>query len=75
MNPAIPGAPLADAERARLDRIRKEIADGTYHISAYDVAVKLIRSMFEFDDLPSLHRPFSSSEGEVEVKPLDQKRG
>jgi anti-sigma28 factor (negative regulator of flagellin synthesis) len=56
---AVPDA-LADEERERLDRIRTAIADGTYHISADDVALKLIRSMLEFNEDPPLHRPSSS---------------
>lgn len=44
-DPVISSTPLADAERDRLDRIRNEIANGTYRVSADDVAVELIRSM------------------------------
>jgi hypothetical protein len=73
MNPMNPGTPLTDAERERLDVIKRAIEAGTYHISAHDVAMKLILSMLEFDDGPSSFETTSSPETEVERLPPDKK--
>jgi hypothetical protein len=65
MNQIIPGGPLPDAERERVDRIRKAKAAGTYEISAEVVAVKLVRLMLEIDDSSALHVPSSSSKARL----------
>jgi Anti-sigma-28 factor, FlgM len=75
MNPISPDAPLTNADRERLYLIKRAVAAGTFHISADDVATKLILSMLESVDVPSLSETTSSSETEVEGLPLDQKKG
>ena len=40
-------APLDDARRDKMEKIRKAIADGTYKVSTEDVARKLIEHMLE----------------------------
>jgi hypothetical protein len=73
MNPINLGASLTDADRERLYIIKRAIAAGTFHISADDEATKLIWSMLESVDVPSLSETTSSSETEVEGLPLDLK--
>jgi len=75
MNPINPGAPLTRADRKRLYIIKRGVAAGTFHISADDVVTKLILSMLESVDVPSLSETSSSSETEVEGLPLDPKKG
>jgi hypothetical protein len=74
MNSMNPDTRLTDAERERLYTIKRAIEAGTYHISADDVAIKLILSMLEFDDGPSLFEATSSSETEAETPLPDKKR-
>jgi Anti-sigma-28 factor, FlgM len=75
MSPINPGTPLADADRDRLYMIKRAIEAGTYHISADDVAAKLILTILELDDGRSLSETTSSSETEVDGLPADEKRG
>ena len=75
MNPINPGAPLTSADRERLYIIKRAVAAGTFHISGDDVVTKLILSMLESVDVPSLSETSSSSETEVEGLPLDPKKG
>jgi flagellar biosynthesis anti-sigma factor FlgM len=53
-NPALPGQKSLDGiDEKRLQKIAKikqAIADGTYHISAQDVAQKIIEHMREQDE-------------------------
>jgi anti-sigma28 factor (negative regulator of flagellin synthesis) len=75
MNPMNPGVPLTDADRERLYIIKRAIAAGTYHISADDVATKLILSMLESVDVPSFSETTGSSETRMEELLPEQKRG
>jgi hypothetical protein len=75
MNSITPGTPLTDADRERLNIIKRAIAAGTYDISAHDVAVKFILRMLEFCYDPASSETTISSETEVEDLSLDQKRG
>jgi Anti-sigma-28 factor, FlgM len=44
----VPGDHLTDEERrTRIAKLKQAVADGTYHVSAEDLADKLIRHMLE----------------------------
>jgi flagellar biosynthesis anti-sigma factor FlgM len=38
---------IEDARRGKIERLKKAVADGTYHVSAEELADKLIEHMLE----------------------------
>ncbi len=40
-------SPIDEARREKIEKLKKAVADGTYHVSAEEVADKLIEHMLE----------------------------
>ena len=68
-------AGLTDAERERLDAIRKAVAAGTYYVSAEAIASKIIEDMLGSQNRPSGPGTRGSLETEVKALPIDQRNG
>jgi flagellar biosynthesis anti-sigma factor FlgM len=45
--PADSESPIDEARREKIEKLKKAVADGTYHVSAEEVADKLIEHMLE----------------------------
>jgi hypothetical protein len=70
-----PHAELADAERERLEAIRKAVAAGTYYVTAEAVASKMIEAMLGSQNRPSGPATKGSLETDVKALPVDQRNG
>jgi hypothetical protein len=70
-----PYAGVTDAERERLDAIRKAVAAGTYYVSAEAIASKIMEAMLGSQNHPSGPATKGSLETAVKALPVDQRNG
>jgi hypothetical protein len=66
---------LTDAERERLDAIRKAVAAGTYYVSAEAIASKIIEDVVGSQNRPSWRGTRGSLVTDVKALPVDQRDG